>query len=81
MLNQEVRFPVWGRVGGVGFLDAGNVFPAVDAVSLAGLQVGTGLGLRVGTPVGLFRIDYGIPLSESTIDAKGRWFASIGQAF
>ncbi|MEE2637492.1 MAG: translocation/assembly module TamB domain-containing protein [Acidobacteriota bacterium] len=81
VLNQEVRFPVWGRVGGVGFLDAGNVFPAVDAVSLAGLQVGTGLGLRVGTPVGLFRIDYGIPLSESTIDAKGRWFASIGQAF
>jgi len=37
--------------------------------------------LRLGTPVGLFRIDYGIPLSESTIDAKGRWFVSIGQAF
>ena len=46
----------------------GNVFSAVRDVSFRELKVGTGLGLRAETPVGLFRVDYGFPLSR----AEGR---------
>ena len=81
VLNQEVRFPIWSIFGGAGFLDAGNVFATVSDVSFRELQVGAGLGLRAETPVGLFRIDYGFPLSRAEGDPLGLWFFSLGQAF
>ena len=81
VLNQEVRFPLWRMFCGAGFIDAGNVFASVADVSLRGLQVGTGLGLRADTPVGLLRVDYGVPLSRADGDPLARWFFSIGQAF
>ena len=81
VLNQEVRFPLWSIFGGVGFLDAGNVFSTLRDVSLRELKVGTGLGLRAETPVGLFRVDHGFPLSRAEDDSVARWFFSLGQAF
>ena len=81
VLNQEVRFPLWSLFGGVGFLDAGNVFSALRDVSFRELKVGTGIGLRAETPVGLFRVDYGFPLSRAEDDPVARWFFSLGQAF
>ena len=81
VLNQEVRFPIWNIFGGAGFLDAGNVFSTVSDVSFRDLRVGAGFGLRAETPVGLFRIDYGFPLSRAEGDPLGRWFLSLGQAF
>ena len=81
VLNQEIRFPLWRLLGGVGFLDVGNVFPSVGEVSFRDLRVSTGVGLRADTPVGLVRADYGLPLSRDRNDAMGRWFFSIGQTF
>ena len=81
VLNQEVRFPLWSLFGGVGFLDAGNVFSTLRDVSFRELKVGTGFGLRAETPVGLFRVDYGFPLSRAEDDPVARWFFSLGQAF
>ena len=65
----------------MGFLDAGNVFSTVRDVSLRELKLGTGLGLRAETPVGLFRVDYGFPLSRAEADPVARWVFSLGQAF
>ncbi|MDA1092296.1 MAG: BamA/TamA family outer membrane protein [Acidobacteria bacterium] len=81
ILNQEVRLPIWRLFRGVGFIDAGNVFDGVGDLSLTALKVALGLGVRAETPVGLFRLDYGVPLSRSQNDPRGRWFASLGQAF
>ena len=81
VLNQEIRFPVWSIFGGVGFLDAGNVFSTPREVSLRKLRVGTGFGLRAETPVGLFRVDIGFPLSRTADDPLARWFFSLGQTF
>tara|TARA_Y100000588_G_scaffold321886_1_gene353538 strand:- start:784 stop:1542 length:759 start_codon:yes stop_codon:yes gene_type:complete len=81
VLNQEVRFPAWRMFRGVGFVDAGNVFRSTSEVSLGRLQVATGLGVRVDTPVGLFRVDYGLPLTATRPNTTGRWFVSLGQAF
>ena len=81
ILNQEVRFPLVWRLSGVGFVDAGNVFRSVRDISLRELGVGTGFGLRIESPVGLVRIDYGWALGRTAGEPRGRFFLSLGQAF
>ena len=65
VLNQELRFPLYRFVRGVGFLDAGNIFPTIGDLSFSNLKVGLGLGVRVDTPIGLFRFDFAAPLSDT----------------
>ena len=81
ILNQEARFPIGWRLAGVGFVDAGNVFPSVRGIALRELRVSAGFGLRVDTPAGLVRLDYGLPLARGTDEPGGRLFVSLGQAF
>lgn len=61
ILNHEARFPIYRWVRGVGFIDAGNILSKNASFSWKELKVGYGFGLRFDTPVGLFRIDFGIP--------------------
>jgi outer membrane protein assembly factor BamA/autotransporter translocation and assembly factor TamB len=81
VLNGEARFPVFKMVRGVGFFDAGRAFEGVKAITLRDLSAGTGVGLRVETPVVLLRVDFGLPLDGSSGPRRGRWFFSVGQAF
>jgi outer membrane protein insertion porin family len=88
VLNQEVRFPIFRWLRGVGFLDAGNVFYPEVAPAENGLKVGYGVGLRFDSPVGLLRVDFGLPgstLSTSSRSANqlssGRWYFGIGHVF
>ena len=81
VLNQEVRFPLWRRISGVGFIDAGNVFESARDVALRDRRVGTGFGLRLDSPFGLLRADYGFPLHRKDDGPPGRLFISLGQAF
>jgi outer membrane protein assembly complex protein YaeT len=81
LLNQEVRFPVYKWLRGVGFFDAGNVFARAADVSLSNLDAGTGVGIRIDSPFALIRIDYGVPLSRRQEQPKGRWYFGIGQTF
>ena len=81
MLNEEIRFPIYKMVRGVGFFDAGRAFQTVGSVTLKGLPSGTGVGLRVQTPIVLLRVDLAVPLDTTLGPRKQRWFFSIGQAF
>jgi outer membrane translocation and assembly module TamA len=81
ILNQELRFPLYKWVRGVGFVDAGNVFQRAGDLSFKDLEYGAGLGLRIDTPFGLARIDYGMPLTSRSREPFGRWYFSLGQAF
>ncbi|MGE3471433.1 MAG: translocation/assembly module TamB domain-containing protein [Vicinamibacterales bacterium] len=81
ILNQEVRFPIYKWAGGVAFVDAGNVFDRVRDISFGGLAYGAGLGLRLNTPFGLARIDFGVPLTDRRQQPAGRWYFSLGHAF
>ena len=50
-------------------------------VALRDLRVGTGFGLRLDSPFGLLRADYGFPLHRQDDGPPGRLFISLGQAF
>jgi outer membrane protein assembly complex protein YaeT len=77
----EVRFPIRGDLGGVVFVDAGNVYSGSPAYDLSDLRVGVGPGIRYNTPIGPFRLDFGIALNPRAGDPFGRLDFSIGQAF
>jgi outer membrane protein assembly factor BamA len=81
VLNQEARFPVFRWIGGAGFVDAGNVFEPASDLSVAGLKLGVGGGVRLTTPFGLFRFDVGVPLSRGQTDRAPRFYFSLGQIF
>lgn len=80
VLNHELRFPIWNRFSGVAFLDAGNAFTSPTAIRFGELQVGAGLGVRVKTPVGLVRFDFGVPTDGGGLRG-GRWHFAFGQMF
>ena len=81
ILNQEIRIPVAWRFHAVGFVDAGNVFDRINSISLRSLKVSAGIGLRVESPIGLVRLDYGFPFERAEQEPAGRFFFSLGQAF
>ena len=77
----EIRFPIAGPIGGVVFVDAGNVFREPFTYRLDDLRYATGTGLRYLTPIGPLRIDVGIILDPEPGEGFGRVEFSIGQAF
>jgi outer membrane protein assembly complex protein YaeT len=77
----ELRFPISGDLGGVIFVDAGNVYSALPGYDLGDLRVGMGPGIRYNTPVGPFRLDFGVAVNPRSGDPFGRLDFSIGQAF
>jgi outer membrane protein assembly complex protein YaeT len=87
--SEELRASLVGNVGGVVFLDAGNVWLNPLAVRLDDLRYAVGAGLRYQTPIGPIRFDYGYqlnPIPGLVIDGEPesrRWrmHFSIGQAF
>lgn len=87
--TMEVRAWIWGELGGVLFLDAGNAWSDPWQVRLNDLRYAVGPGFRYLTPVGPLRIDLGYqlnPIKGLLVDGKPekrRWRVhfSIGQAF
>jgi outer membrane protein assembly factor BamA len=79
--NGELRFPVHRWLKGVGFVDVGNVYETVGDLSLLNLQVGTGLGLRLHTPVGLLRFDIAVPVNRRPFDPTWTTYFGLGHAF
>ena len=89
ILNAELRVPVTRDLGVVGFIDAGNVYDLVNAVSLGQIRAGVGFGVRYRSPIGPIRVDLGFKLDRQEFGSgdtrqKERLTAlhiSIGQAF
>jgi len=87
--STEARFPVWGDLSGVIFLDGGNVWTDEWDFNLGDLRYDVGPGLRYDTPVGPIRVDVGYQLNPIPgLRPKGelqsrrfRFHFSIGQAF
>jgi outer membrane protein assembly complex protein YaeT len=81
-LSLELRFPLWGDLGGVLFMDAGNAYEHYDDYS-QGLRFTAGAGLRYNTPLGPVRLDFGYLLNrpDNYGYADYQFYLSVGQAF
>lgn len=83
--NVEVTFPIYEKIlKGAVFYDVGNVWAkANDFLVGGGYRSGAGVGIRVNTPVGPFRLDYGYPLVKNNPDdsTNGEFYFSISRGF
>ena len=86
ILNGELRTKILGRLQGVGFIDAGNVFPLASDLSFTDLRPAAGFGIRINTDFGPIRFDLGFNLDPKQFGELPRekrtvFHISIGQAF
>jgi outer membrane protein assembly factor BamA len=86
IFNGELRFPVTSTLGGVVFVDSGNVFSRVSNFDLARIKATTGVGVRYKSPIGPLRVDLGVKLDPRTFADGSRergyeFHISVGQAF
>ena len=81
IFNQEIRFPVFWKLHGVGFYDAGNVFAKPSDIRLSELRQNVGAGLRLVLPFGLIRFDWARILDVREGEDPWRFVFSLGHAF
>lgn len=82
--SMEYRFPIYSVIGGALFLDYGTALGSDGAVrgepsrvrGLPGSGFGYGLGVRIQSPLGPIRLDYGI-----NDNGDGRIHFGIGERF
>ena len=79
--NLEVRFPFYADLGGVVFLDYGNVFPDSFSYPLDKLKYAVGTGIRYNTIIGPLRLDFGYALNPNPDLNRFQVWLSVGQAF
>lgn len=80
VMNAEFRFPIVQKITGVLFTDWGTAWDKGDSFQLQDLNNSFGLGVRLDTPLGLLRLDYGFGKDE-TDKRKGQFYFGIGQTF
>jgi outer membrane protein insertion porin family len=76
--RMELRIPISGIFEGGVFLDTGNVWVEPKHFDPFVLRYTTGLGLRVGTPIGPIAFDYGYNLDRRPWEDSGNFHFSIG---
>jgi outer membrane protein insertion porin family len=88
VFNAELRMPIWKKrsVGGVVFVDTGNVFATMGDIDLGQLRTAVGFGARWKSPVGPLRLDFAwklkpITFANGTRENGFAWYITIGQAF
>ncbi|HSD26535.1 MAG TPA: translocation/assembly module TamB domain-containing protein [Vicinamibacteria bacterium] len=81
VLNQELRFPIWKRLHGGLFWDAGNVWLTSSGFSLTDLRQSVGGGLRLMLPFGPIRVEYAWVIDPREGESKSRFVFGLGHAF
>lgn len=78
----EIRGPLFWRVWGTAFLDAGQVWPRVEEFNLGEIELAVGPGLWIMTPIGPLRFDIGYRLTmRDVIEPRIVYHFAIGTAF
>jgi outer membrane protein insertion porin family len=81
IINEEFRFPIWKALRGVVFLDAGNVTARLADLDPLDLRTVLGVGLRIETPIGPVRFEYGWKLDREAGETAGELHITVGPAF
>ncbi len=81
--NIEYTVPVMEYLKLATFFDFGNVWPELDDFLTDDIYYSVGVGVRVKTPIGPMRLDYGYPLKTEPGEdkKKGRFHFSISRGF
>ena len=77
----ELRAPIYKKVGGVVFLDLGEVRRRAFSYTLGDIELGAGFGVRYYTIVGPLRLDLGFPVDPPPGQPSWKVHFSVGQAF
>jgi outer membrane translocation and assembly module TamA len=79
----EGRFPIYEKIGGVVFLDAGNVFSRIHNLDLGQLKYSPGFGLRYLSPIGAIGVDIAFPTNRINYqqDSPYQIHFSVGYGF
>jgi translocation and assembly module TamA len=77
----ELRQSIYKWVGMVAFFDVGNVWTDSKQFKFSDMRLAPGLGIRLSTPIGLARVDYGFNVKPNTGEPRGKFYFSMGQAF
>ena len=81
--NIEYTIPLIDYVKMALFVDGGNVWAGIDDYASGGFVYGTGVGLRIKTPIGPMNLDYGYPLSDEPGEEErtGKFYFSVSRGF
>jgi len=77
----EVRRRIIPLLGVVAFFDAGTVWEKPSDFRLMDVRLSPGFGLRVNSPIGIVRLDYGFNPWPEPGEANGWFWFGIGHAF
>ncbi len=81
LFNQELTVPVADPIHLLIFYDAGNLYWKVSDFDITDLRQSAGLGIRIRTPVGPLRLEYGWKLDREEGESSGRLHFSFGMPF
>ncbi len=79
--NVELRFNLAGKLRGVFFFDAGELWADQAGLPASGIKTAVGAGLRYETLVGPIRLDWGYKLEREPDESPSRWHLTIGHPF
>ncbi len=77
----ELRKAIYKMMGGVVFVDTGNVWPDIRDARIEDMRSSAGIELNANTSIGIVRCGYGIILDRRGDEPAGRLYFSVGQAF
>ena len=66
--NIEYLYPIVDFIKGAVFYDVGNVWRKMSDFASGNYKAGFGFGVRVKTPIGPMRLDYGWPLNKERVN-------------
>lgn len=83
VFNIEYTVPLLDFLKGAVFVDSGNVWSQASDFGRGGFKTGVGFGVRIKTPIGPLKLDYGIPLNKQPgkEGKQGRFHFSMSHGF